>query len=101
MFLPTGLVSNNVRTNRTFNDYQASDIRLCEIVAVGGYGTVFKGEIKQSRKIVAMKTLLSTRYKSKEEYDQQFDKEVVNYDYATRCPHIFRKLILHSLSCIS
>ena len=69
--------------------YTAGEIIIREILAYGGYGVVYKGKIKKSRKIVAVKTLLTTRYQNKNEYDQRFNKEVVNYRYAACCPHNF------------
>jgi len=70
------------------NDYKANEVIIRELLTPGGYGVVYKGEIKGSRRIVALKTLITTRYKSKEEYDQQFNEEVVNNHYVICC-HIF------------
>ncbi|CAG8510040.1 7226_t:CDS:2 [Paraglomus occultum] len=63
-------------TGYTPNTYHSSDIIVQEFLAVGGYSTVFKGKMKKSRRIVAMKTLLPTRYESKEKQDQEFDNEI-------------------------
>ena len=56
--------------------YSEDDILDRTLLGHGGYGVVYKGRIKYSGKLVAMKTLFINRYGCEDELYTQFVKEV-------------------------
>src|SRR5690348_15869279 len=56
--------------------YSEDDSLHRTLLGHGGYGVVYKGRIKHSGKLVAMKTLLLNRYECEDGLYKQFVKEV-------------------------
>ena len=71
--------------------YSEDDIVDRTLLGHGGYGVVYKAQIKHSGILVAMKTLFLNRYGCEDELYKQFVKEVVIYHrYLISCSITFK-----------